>query len=138
MKEKYADTIRKKAVAAKQLPQNTKKPIFFVTRFNRRLWPLIISPLFTLLYYPVNRYVMLPKFGSGRAYVDMNGALIENYFSANSVALILFYLLIVTTEILLVRTSRSMKLWQRVLFYLGTAILNCIMGFFFLEFTIWE
>jgi len=138
MKEKYADTIRKKAEAAKHPPKTPKKPIFFMMRFNRRLWPLILSPLFTLLYYPVNRYVILPKFGSGRAYVDMNGALIENYFSANSVALILFYLLLLTTEVLLIRTSRGMKTWQRVLFFIGTAILNCIMGFVFLEFTLWE
>ena len=140
MKEKYADTIRKKVEAAKN-PPTPKTPHRFrfkLNRFNRRLWPLLISPLFTLLYMPVNRYVSLPLFGSGRAYTDMEGVLVEQYFSANSVARILFWLLIAAVEYLLFRTSASMERAKRIWFMIGCTVLNIVMGVFFLEFTLWE
>ncbi len=139
MKEKYADTIRKKVEAAKNPPPKPKiEPIFFLTRWNKRLWPLFLSPLFTLIYAPINRYVSLPLFGSGRPYEDMNGQLVEDYFSANSLARILFYLLLIATEILLVRTTKGLTRGKRTLLLIGTAILNLMMGILFLEFTLWE
>ncbi|MBQ7301878.1 MAG: hypothetical protein IJW77_18770 [Clostridia bacterium] len=138
MKEKYADTIRKKAEAGRSPKPPQKKPVFFLTRWNRRIWPLFLTPLFTLLYAPVNRYVTLPLLGSGRAYVDMNGFLIESYFSANSAARILFYLLLITVEVLLFRTTRGMPRVQRVLLLIGATILNLLLGVVFLEFTLWE
>lgn len=138
-KQKYADTIRQKVDAAKNpTPPPPKKPLFFLNRWNTRLWPLFLSPLFTLLYAPFNRYVSLPKFGSGRPYEDMNGALIENYFSANSLARILFYLLLIATEALLIRTTAGMSRGKRVLLLIGATILNLVMGVVFLEFTLWE
>ncbi|MBQ1282011.1 MAG: hypothetical protein IIY16_07185 [Oscillospiraceae bacterium] len=140
MKEKYADTIRKKVEAAQNppSPKAREKFRFKLNRFNRLSWPLLISPLFTLLYMPVNRYVSLPLFGSGRAYTDMEGALVEQYFSANSVARILFWLLLAVTSYLLFHTSAAIPRTKRILFMIGCTVLNIIMGVFFLEFTLWE
>ena len=139
MKEKYADTIQRKVDAAKNPPPAPKKePLFFLTRWNRRVWPLFLAPLFTLIYAPVNRYVSLPTFGSGRPYEDMNGVLVEEYFSANSLARILFYLLLLTTEFLLVRTTKGLTRGKRILLLTGTTVLNVMMGILFLEFTLWE
>ena len=139
MKEKYADTIRKKVEAAKNPPPTPpKEPVFFLTRWNRRLWPLFVSPLFTLIYAPVNRYVSLPKLGSGRPYEDMQGNLVENYFSANSLARIFFYLLLILTELLLIRTTRGLSRGKRTGLLIAATVLNLVMGVFFLEFTLWE
>ena len=68
----------------------------------------------------------------------MNGFLIESYFSANSAARILFYLLLITVEVLLFRTTRGMPRVQRVLLLIGATILNLLLGVVFLEFTLWE
>lgn len=139
MKEKYADTIRKKAEAAKNPPPpKAPEPLFFLTSWNRRLWPLFLSPLFTLIYAPINRYVSLPKLGSGRPYEDMQGQFVEQYFSANSLARILFYVLLILTELLLIRTTRGLSRSKRTGLLITATILNFIMGIFFLEFTLWE
>ncbi len=138
MKEKYADTIRKKCEAAKNPPPKEDKPLFFLTSWNRLLWPLFLSPLFTLLYAPINRCVSLPMFGSGRPYEDRNGVLVEDYFSANSLARILFYLLLVTTELLLVKTTKGISRGKRIALLSAATILNLLMGILFLEFTLWE
>ncbi|MGM9625963.1 MAG: hypothetical protein ACI3XM_09695 [Eubacteriales bacterium] len=126
-----------------QQKQNTHvpppSPSSFIrfNRFNRLLWPLVVTPLFTLLYYPVNRYVMLPKLGSGKPYVDMSGVLVESYFSANTMALFLFWLLLAATEFLLIRSSGAVHGWKRVLLLLFCTLMNIVTGFFFLEFTVW-
>ena len=139
MEQKYADTIRKKVEAGKNPPPAPpKKPVFFLYRWNAVLWPLLISPLFTLIYAPINRNVTLPMLGSGRPYEDMNGQLVEEYFSANSAARILFYLLLLTTELLLVRTTRGISRGRRTALLIGATLLNLIMGILFLEFTLWE
>ncbi|MBE6657763.1 MAG: hypothetical protein E7604_04875 [Ruminococcaceae bacterium] len=138
-KIKYADTIRHKVDAAKQPPmQKTQKPVFFLYRWNAILWPLLISPLFTLLYSPINRYITLPLFGSGRPYEDMDGTLIETYFSANSVARILFYLLLLATELLLIKTTHGISRRKRIALLITATLLNLVMGAVFLEFTLWE
>lgn len=138
MKEKYADTIRKKAEAAKNPPPKAPEPLFFLTSWNRRLWPLFLSPLFTLIYAPINRYVSLPKLGSGRPYEDMQGQFVEQYFSANSLARILFYVMLILTELLLIRTTRGLSRSKRTGLLITATVLNFIMGIFFLEFTLWE
>lgn len=144
MKEKYADTIRKKAEQANALPGKNppptpkKQPVFFLTRWNKRLWPLFLSPIFTLLYAPVNRYVSLPSLGSSRPYENMDGVLVEDYFSANSLARILFYLLLIVTELLLIKTTRGLSRGKRIVLLITATVLNLMMGIFFLEFTLWE
>lgn len=139
MKEKYADTIRKKVEAAKNPPPPpSKEPMFFLTSWNRRLWPLFLSPLFTLIYAPINRYISLPKLGSGRPYEDMQGQFVEQYFSANSLARILFYALLILTELLLIRTTHGLSKSKRTVLLVTATLLNFIMGIFFLEFTLWE
>ncbi len=143
MKQKYADTIQKKFDKKKNPPPpKQEKPVFFLTRWNRLLWPLFISPVFTLLYAPVNRYVSLPKLGSGRPYEDMNGMLVEDYFSANSLSRILFFLLLITTEFLLIKTTRGISRGKcrcrRIALLIVATVLNLVMGIVFLEFTLWE
>ena len=139
MKEKYADTIRKKVEAGKNPQQQPpKKPIFFLYRWNALLWPLFVSPVFTLLYAPINRYISLPKVGSGRPYESMDGVLVEDYFSANSLARILFYCLLTVTELLLIKTTKGLSRGKRTLLLVGTTVLNLMMGILFLEFTLWE
>lgn len=139
MKEKYADTIQKKVDAAKNPPTAPKKePLFFLFGWNKRLWPLFLSPLFTLIYAPVNRYMSLPLLGSGRPFEDENGLLVGEYFSANSLARILFYLLILTTEILLFKTTKGLPRLQRSFLLIAATLLNLMMGILFLEFTLWE
>lgn len=137
-KVKYSDTIREKCEKKNEVPVQNPKPVFFLNRLNALLWPLFLSPLFTVLYAPVNRSVMLPKLGSGRPYVDMNGALVENYFSANSLSRILFYLLLAATEVLLFRTTRTLSKKKRIPTLIGATLLNLILGVVFLEFTLWE
>ncbi|MBQ8578411.1 MAG: hypothetical protein IJ449_10685 [Clostridia bacterium] len=144
-KQKYADTIRRKAEAApptktptEELSKNEQLPLFRLNRFNRLFWPLVISPLFTLLYSPVNRYVMLPKLGSGEVYTDMDGNLVEDYFSANSMARVLFWILLALTELLLIRCLRHVRGWKKIpVIFLGT-VMNLVVGMFFLEFTLWS
>ncbi len=139
MKQKYADTIQKKFDAAQNPPpKKEKKPVFFLTRWNKLLWPLFCSPLFTLLYAPVNRYVSLPMLGSGRPYEDMDGVLVESYFSANSLSRILFFLLLTVTQLLLVRTTKGVSRGRRTALLVIGTVLNLVMGVVFLEFTLWE
>ena len=138
MKEKYADTIRKKVEAAKNPPPKETKPAFFLFRWNALLWPLLISPAFTLIYAPINRYVTLPMFGSGRPYEDMAGNLIEDYFSANSAARILFFLLLIITELCWFKTTKGISRGKRIALMIAGTIMNLIMGIVFLEFTLWE
>ena len=139
MKEKYADTIQKKVDAAKNPPTAPKKePLFFLFGWNKRLWPLFLSPLFTLIYAPINRYISLPKLGSGRPYEDMQGQFVEQYFSANSLARILFFALLILPELLLIRTTHGLSKSKRTVLLVTATLLNFIMGIFFLEFTLWE
>lgn len=138
MKEKYADTIRKKVEAAKNPPVTETKPALFLFRWNALLWPLLISPVFTLIYAPINRYVTLPLLGSGRPYEDMAGNLIEDYFSANSAARILFYLLLIISEFCLFKTAKPLSRGKRIALLITGTIMNLIMGIVFLEFTLWE
>lgn len=137
-KKKYADTIREKCEGKTAPAKPAQKPLFFLNRPNALLWPLFLSPLFTLLYAPVNRHVILPLLGSGRPYVDMDGVLVEEYFSANSLARILFYLLIAATAILLLRTTRGLSKKIRIPLLIVSALLNILLGIVFLEFTLWE
>ena len=138
MKEKYADTIRKKVEAAQNPPVTETKPALFLFRWNALLWPLLISPVFTLIYAPINRYVTLPLLGSGRPYKDMAGNLIEDYFSANSAARILFYLLLIISEFCLFKTAKPLSRGKRIALLITGTIMNLIMGIVFLEFTLWE
>ena len=138
MKQKYADTIRQKVEAAKNPTPPQKKPVFFLSRWNAILWPLLITPFFTLLYSPINQNIVLPHLGSGRIYEDLQGNLVENYFSANSFARILFYLLLVLTELLMFRTTRNLSKKARTALLIAASVMNLIMGIVFLEFTLWE
>ena len=138
MKEKYADTIRKKVESAQNPPMTETKPALFLFRWNALLWPLLISPVFTLIYAPINRYVTLPLLGSGRPYEDMAGNLIEDYFSANSAARILFYLLLIISEFCLFKSAKSLSRGKRIALLITGTIMNLIMGIVFLEFTLWE
>ena len=137
-KVKYSDTIRQKCENKNEIPAQDKKPLFSLNRINALLWPLFLSPLFTVLYAPVNRRITLPKLGSGRPFVDMKGVLVEDYFSANSLSRIFFYLLIAATEILLVRSTRGISTKKRIPLLIGATLLNIILGVVFLEFTLWE
>lgn len=134
MKQKSSDTNQP---AQQKRTAPSPSPFVRFNRFNRLFWPLIVTPLFTLLYSPVNRYIMLPRLGSGKPYVDMKGALVESYFSANTMALLLFWLLLAATELLLIRSSRTVHGWKRVLLFLFCTLMNIVTGFFFLEFTVW-
>ncbi len=138
MKQKYADTIRAKVEAGKHPAPKKEDVPFRPNAFNRLFWPILISPAFTLLYIPVNRYITLPLFGSGRPYTDLSGEYIENYFSANSVALILFYLLLAASEILIFHTSKKLPKWKRTFFFIGCTVINLLTAILFLEFTLWE
>ena len=138
MKEKYADTIRKKVEAAKNPQPAKKKPLFFLNKWNSLLWPLLISPFITLIYAPINRHVMLPLLGSGRIYEDSQGNLVENYFSANSAARILFYVLLIVPQLLMFRTTRRLSKKARTALLIGAAVMNLITAAVFLEFTLWE
>ena len=60
-KVKYSDTIRQKCEKKNEIPAQDKKPLFSLNRINALLWPLFLSPLFTVLYAPVNRRITLPK-----------------------------------------------------------------------------
>lgn len=111
---------------------------FRLNTFNRLFLHLLITPVFTLLYAPVNRYVMLPKLGSGAPYVNMAGELVESYFSANTMVRILFYLLTALTLGLTAYRARSFHGWRRVVFVL-LSVLGCITaGLIFLEFSVWD
>ena len=138
MKQKYADTIRLKVEAAKNPTPPKKKPPFFLSSWNALLWPLLITPFFTLIYSPINQNIVLPWLGSGRMYEDLQGNLIENYFSANSLARILFYILLLLTEILIFRTTRKLSKKARTVLLIAASLMNLIMGIVFLEFTLWE
>ena len=52
-----------------------------LTKFNRVFWPLLITPLSILCYYPLNRFVLLRAFGNGEPYTNSQGEWIERYFS---------------------------------------------------------
>ncbi len=135
-KQKYADTIRQKAEP--KLPESQPKIKFRLNGFNRLFWSALIAPVATVLYYPINRYIAYPKLGSGSPYVDMNGALVETYFSANTLVRILFYLLFLLSEIVLIRNAYGTKGWKKAgILLLGTA-LSFIGGLIFLEFSLWS
>ena len=93
-----------------------KNGAFFLTGFNKQFLHLLLNPLFTLFYIPVNRYVMLPKLGSGREYTDMDGNLVTEYFSANTLSKILFYVLFLTTLALSVMRCKKLHKGKRILF----------------------
>ena len=138
MKQKYADTIRTKVEAGTHPTQKVNRAPFRPNPFNRLFWPILISPVFTLLYTPLNRYIVLPLLGSGRPYTDLSGKYIEDYFSANSVALILFYLLFAASEFFIFRTSKKLTRWKRLIFLIGCTVINLLTAILFLEFTLWE
>ena len=48
-----------------------------LTKFNRVFWPLLITPLSILCYYPLNRFVLLRAFGNGEPYTISQGEWIE-------------------------------------------------------------
>ncbi|MBP3918850.1 MAG: hypothetical protein J6I50_06730 [Clostridia bacterium] len=134
----YADTIRKKMEKETEMKTVPKKPALHLNRFNQLFWPLILFPIFTLLYIPINRYIMLPKLGSGRPYVNLSGQLVEQYFSANTAAHILFLVLLLITEFLLFRTLRVIHGWKKALLCIAVTVLNVAAGLLFLEFTLWS
>ncbi len=97
----------------------------------------MLAPLFTVLYYPVNRYVMLPRLGSGRPYVNMDGILVEDYFSANTVAKLLFYLLVLVTCLLSLRASKGLSGRRRAVYLVFCFAISLLGGLLFLEFSLW-
>ena len=105
---------------------------------NRRVWQLLIIPLFTLIYSPVNRLIVLPKLGSGEPYVDMNGQVVTDYFSANTLAVILLVLLILLTGFLSVWNTRGMKWPARIAVLAGCAAVVFFTSFVFLLITLWH
>ncbi|MBQ4290582.1 MAG: hypothetical protein II719_05240 [Clostridia bacterium] len=105
---------------------------------NRRVWQLLIIPLFTLIYSPVNRLIVLPKLGSGEPYVDMNGQVVTDYFSANTLAVILLVLLILLTGFLSVWNTRRMKWPARIAVLAGCAAVVFFTSFVFLLITLWH
>jgi hypothetical protein len=66
------------------------------------------------------------------------GNLIEDYFSANSAARILFYLLLILTELCLFKTTKPLSRGKRIALLIAGTIMNLIMCIVFLEFTLWE
>ncbi len=137
-KTKYADTIRIKADSTAEQPHTAKKPMVRLNAFNRLFCAALFAPAAAIVYYPFNRYIAVPKLGTGAPYVDMNGALIEDYFSANTLARILFYLLFAASEFLLIRNAGAVHGWKKIaVLFLGT-LLNLIGGILFLEFSLWR
>ncbi len=134
--QKYADTIRQKA--EKQNPLPPPKPEIRLNRFNRLFLPALTGPLASLLYSPINRYIAVPKLGTGAPYIDMNGALVESYVSANTVVRILHLLLLLFAEIWLIRNTYGMHGWKKAGAILFGTVLNLIGGVIFLEFSLWS
>lgn len=110
-----------------------------LNRFNRLFWPLLIFPLCGLLYYPVNRYIMLPAFGDGAAYTDLSGTLVDHYFSANQMAVIVCVLLAAATVVFGVRTvlrycPKKLRI-PAIVFFVLFAVVEAVC---FLEFSLWS
>lgn len=106
-------------------------------RFNGTLWQLLITPLALLCYRPMNEYIFLPKFGSGKPYVDMQGELVTDYFSANTLAQWVSALLFVLTVILSVRNTRTLHGWKRAgVLFVCTAV-GLVSSVLFLDYTLW-
>lgn len=120
------------------MKQQKESPIR-LTRFNRAFLQLLFFPIFTFLYMPVNRYIVLPKLGSGEPYTDMTGAIVENYFSANSVARILFYVILAVALLFSIKYAKDeLRGWKRWGYLLLCVVFAVIGGLFFLEFTLWS
>ncbi len=120
------------------MKEKTTSPIH-LTRINRAFMQLLLFPFFTFLYMPVNRYVILPKLGSGEPYTDMSGAIVENYFSANSLARILFYVLLAVELFFSAKYAKNgLRGWKRWGYLLLCLLFSIIGGVFFLEFTLWS
>ncbi len=115
-----------------------KQTSFFLTRFNRLFLQLYLTPLVTLIYAPINRYIVLPKLGSGRPYQDMNGVWIDTYFNANDVARILFYLVLAASLVLTIRQSMQFHGWKRAGYLILCTLISLVTGVAFLEFTVWS
>ena len=110
-----------------------------LTRFNRAFLQLLFFPIFTFLYMPINRHIVFPKLGSGAPYTDMHGAIIENYFSANSVVRILFYVILAAELFFSVKYAKDeLHGWKRWGYLLLCAVFSLIGGFFFLQFSLWS
>ena len=138
MKERYADTIRKKVDAGRNPASKPKQPLFRMNRLNRWFWPLLLFPAFTLVYTPINHYIALPLFGSGRPHINAFNELVYPVFSANALARILFWLIFSVTELLLIRISLRLDLKKRIAYLIGCTLMCILMGIVFLEYTLWE
>ena len=114
-----------------------EKPRIRLNAVNRRLWQLLIIPLFTLIYSPINRLIVLPKLGSGEPYVDVAGNVVTDYFSANTLAVILLVILILLTGFLSVWNTRGMKIVPRIALLAGCACVVFLTSFVFLLITLW-
>ncbi len=113
------------------------KPL--LNRVNRLFAHLLITPFAILIYTPINKNLILPVFGSGAPYTDIDGNVVESYFSANHFSLLLALCLFALSLILTVRLSRSIhRLAVRILYIAGCSIM-CLLTFVcFLEFSFWS
>ena len=114
-----------------------EKPV--LNRLNRLFAHLLITPFATLIYYPLNKNIVLPTFGSGAPYTAISGKLVDRYFSANHFTLITAVCLLTLTVILSVRLSRSIrKPPVRILYLTGCILMGFLTFICFLEFSLWS
>lgn len=110
-----------------------------LNRINSLFWHLLITPLSGLLYFPINRYIILPRLGNGEPYVDIDGNLIEQYFSANQAALIAAVLAEAVTVYFTVRTFKKLtERWQKTAYFIFCILFSLLTMVLFLEFSLWS
>ncbi len=76
-KPKYQKKIKrqhaqKNQQAAERFAQ-THHGLLSLNRFNTLILHLFLTPVMTLIYYPLNRYVFLPLLRDGQPYISTNG-----------------------------------------------------------------
>ena len=108
-----------------------------LSRFNRMLWQLLITPAVLLLYRPLNEHIFLPKLGSGAPYIDMDGTIITGYFSANSLSYWTAVLLFLLTAVLSVYNTRTLRGWKRIAVIMLCLLVALFAGALFLNYTLW-
>ena len=108
-----------------------------LSRFNRMLWQLLITPAALLLYRPLNEHVFLPKLGSGAPYIDMDGNMVTGYFSANSLSCWTAVLLLLLTAGLSVYNTRTLHGWKRIAVIMLCLLAALFGSALFLNYTLW-
>ncbi len=128
---------QKHALAQQRFEQNFTGPLF-LHKYNRMILHLFLTPLFTLLYYPLNRYVMLPLLGDGSPYLNTKGETVEHYFSATHLAWLFAFLLTGITLYFSVRnTKRIQTVWKRILYLIICIYVTGVTFLLFINFSLW-